>query len=222
MTTVAEAFQQLNILPWWSAGRVTQSFGENGEKGTDFALAGFGSPVGSLTGGQVVYVGDGGYAGSSIGQIVQVLTPDGRLLHYQHLKDSNVVMGQTVSPGDIVGTEGGCPVGAYPLAGGSCKWTDQYSTGAHIEVRESNSYNPNAGVWNQAWNPNNLAVFQQLAAGTAQAAPAPSLGIPNPFGNINLGQIGIKIGAFVLGLALVLIGMYVLFQHQIEGVGGAE
>jgi hypothetical protein len=166
--TISQLFSQLGLTQWWQTNRVTQFFGQNGEAGTDFGLGQFGVNVGSLTAGKVVYVGNGGYQGSSIGQIVQVLTPSNMLVHYQHLMTSNVQVGQQVLPGTVIGTGGGCPVGSYPnplSSSQGCTRYDQYSSGQHIEVRVSNSYNPSGGVWSQNWvNP--LSTFGQLAGQT--------------------------------------------------------
>lgn len=166
MTTALDIFKADNLPEWWV--NVTQSFGNNGEKGTDYGLGGFGKPVGSITSGKVVYVGNGGYPGSSIGQIVQIQAPDGKLLHYQHLMSTNLTVGQVVGVGDVVGLGGGCPVGAYPsgLAGNGCTRYDNFSTGQHIEVRESDTYNPAAGVWGQNWNPNNNQVYLNIVGST--------------------------------------------------------
>lgn len=162
--SVSKLFQQLGLIQWWDTSRVTQFFGQNGERGTDFGLGQFGANVGSLTAGKVVYIGNGGYPGSSIGQIVQVLMPNGGLVHYQHLMTSNVTVGQQVLPGTVLGTGGGCPVGKYPnplSSSQGCTSYDQYSSGQHIEVRYSPSYSPSGGVWSQAWT-NPLGIFQGL------------------------------------------------------------
>lgn len=225
MSTVAQAFQSLGLVQWWNFP--TQTFGQNGEKGTDFGMGGTGKPVGSLTPGRVVYVGDGGYPGSSIGQIVQVLTPDGKLLHYQHLKSSNVSVGQSVQVGTPVGTSGGCPVGAYSSDGQSCTRTDTFTTGQHIEVRIAGNYNPANGVWSQAWiNP--LATFISVAGQpatnvtTSIATSGSSSGSSGtPSANAWVDQIrgeGIKIGLFVLALVLAGFGFYLLFQKQMNGI----
>lgn len=168
-TTIQQLFQQLGLPLWWQ--NVTQAWGQNGEKGTDFGLGGFGKPVGSIVSGKVVYVGNGGYPGSSIGQIVQIQTANG-LIHYQHLMSSSVQVGQTVQPGTVIGTGGGCPTGCYPpgLVGNGCSCYDQYSTGQHIEVRWSPTYNPSGGVWSQAWQ-SPMSQFQQLVSGSTTGNP---------------------------------------------------
>lgn len=232
MTSVTDEFRKAGLIPWWNAS-VTQFFNGVGEKGTDYGLGSFKQPVGSISGGRVVYVGDGGYPGSSIGKIVQVLMPDGRLVHYQHLYDSSVVTGQVIQPGTVIGHGGGCPTGGYPAnnVGNACTFTDQYSTGQHIEVRLSTSYNPAGGVWSQNWiNP--LGAFQQLgnaayggplppvatgtsgsvASGGAIVAPVPA--------NTFFTDIGQKIGLMLLALTFVGVGFYLLFSQQINNAVG--
>lgn len=227
MSTISQLFDSLGLIKWWQSNLVTQGFGHNGEKGTDFGLGGFGKPVGSLTSGRVVYVGDGGYPGSSIGQIVQIQLPDGRLIHYQHLMNSSVQTGQLVVPGQVIGHGGGCPVGAYGQ-GNSCLWTDQYSTGQHIEVRLASSYNPALGVWSQNWiSP--LGAFQSLANNTASGATPPVSGgitvgtvvgsIPPPpiAPSTFFAQLGQHIALFLVALVLVGAGFYLAFSKQING-----
>ena len=169
MTTAADVFSAKGLTPWWQAN-VTQQFGgnANGEWGTDFAIAP-NTPIGSVTDGRVVFVGpDPNHPQSSIGQIVQVQAPDGSLFHYQHLRASSVQVGQSVAVGDTLGLSGGCPVGGY-ATGGGCSFTDAYSTGPHIEVRYSPSYNAAAGFWYQAWQ-DPLAIFRQYAGASVDGA----------------------------------------------------
>lgn len=207
MANPAGVFQQDGLVPWWNYP--TQTWGINGEQGTDFGLGGFGVPVGSLTAGRVVYVGDGGYPGSSIGQIVQVQSSDG-LYHYQHLQTANVQVGQTVNVGDILGTSGGCPVGAYGN-GTSCTRYDQYSTGEHIEVRWSPTYNPASGVWGQNWQ-NPLSQFLALSGSQAQTGNSTTSSTSGTSFFTNIGQ---KTGLLVVAIVLVGIGVYLLWGDQI-------
>lgn len=148
-TNVLAAFTARGLIQWWN--NPTQVWGQNGEKGTDYGMGGTGKPVGAIAPGTVVYVGNGGYPGSSIGEVIQILAPDGSLTHYQHMMTSSVVVGQKVYVGEVVGLGGGCPVGAYSSDGEHCTWYDKWSTGQHIEVRYSPTYVPALGVWSQAW-----------------------------------------------------------------------
>lgn len=228
MTTVAQAFAGLNLPEWWNL-HISQFFGQNSEEGEDYNFGSFGRPVGSITGGRVVYVGDGGYPGSSIGQIVQILTPGGQLIHYQHLMTSNVLKGQIVQVGTVIGTGGGCPVGAYG-SGTSCTRTDQFSTGEHIEVRYAPNYNAGGGVWSQAWQAP-ASIFKAMAgqattdvaSASSNANAATGAGSP-PIGATLISSIqsaGVKIGVFLLALVLVGAGFYLLFSKQIDAAGGA-
>lgn len=226
MTSVTDEFKQAGLIPWWNA-TVTQYFNGVGEKGTDFGLGSFKQPVGSISGGRVVYVGDGGYPGSSIGKIVQVLMPDGRLVHYQHLYDASVVQGQTITAGTVIGHGGGCPTGGYPSSGNACTFTDQYSTGQHIEVRIASSYNPALGVWQQTWiSP--LGTFQQLgnapfngplppiATGPSSTALPPGTIVAPVPASTFFTTLGQKIGLLLLALTLTGVGFYLLFSQQIN------
>lgn len=229
MPTVEQLFTQLNIPLWWKTP--TQLFNGGSEKGTDYSLGAMNQPVGSLTKGTVVYVGDGGLPGSSVGQIVQIRTNDGALLHYQHLKVAKVHTGQAVSTGDIIGLGGGCPVGGYfaDNSRNDCKFYDAYSTGQHIEVRYSPSYSAAGGVWNQNWlNP--AAIFTNLAgkpAGGNTNSPVGGAGQVSSGaggGSLPFALWGSKVGLFVLALVILSFGLYLLFQRQVNAAvrGGAK
>lgn len=143
---------QVKVFDYLSAylkGVLGYVFGQNGEKGIDIGVP-VGSPIGSISSGKVVAI-DSSNSGNSIGYVVQVLGADGTLWHYQHLSSirPGLAVGQNVSLGDVLAYSGGCAT--YNQDGSGCATTDQYSTGPHIEVRQSNSYNPNGGIWNQNW-----------------------------------------------------------------------
>lgn len=131
---------QLNGLPqWWN--HPTQRFGQTDvtggvEEGTDFAIP-FGSKIGSITAGKVLYVGKGGYNDPSLGTVVQVQSVDGSIMHYQHLNSSNLKVGQQIGVGTVIGFSGGS--------------RGRFSTGPHIEVRYASIYGLNAGIWSQKW-----------------------------------------------------------------------
>ena len=171
--------------------------------------------------------------------VIQVLTPNNTLVHYQHLMTSNVSVGQQVLPGTIIGTGGGCPVGAYPnplSSSQGCTSYDQYSSGQHIEVRVSPTYNQSGGVWNQAWS-NPLQTFQQMAGRTVSQSISglqnlgQSTGGQKPTGGDNstypatcppfdiaCGMASLfssntvrQVGLLFAGLILLLIGIQILF-----------
>lgn len=237
MTTVADVFSQIGLTQWWGK-TVSQTFGENGEMGTDFAMPS-GLAVGSITSGKVIYVGDAGYGHdpnhSSLGQVVQVLNNDGSLIHYQHLEKASVRVGQAVQPGTVIGLSGGCPVGAYvnPLGRNGCTngATDQWSTGTHIEVRWASKYNPNGGVWSQSWvNP--LTTFLNMSkqdAGNSsatltstgsspiqQTSSAPSTSQQSGNWLDSVKAFAEKSGLFILGVVIAIMGLYLIFKDQID------
>jgi hypothetical protein len=219
MTTIDSIFQGLGLQEWWA--KPTQYFGQSGEEGTDYSLGGTGQPVGAISGGQVIYVGDP-YANdpnhSSLGYVVQVLGNDGYLYHYQHLESPSVNVGDSVGPGSVVGVSGGCPVGAY-ASNGQCTRTDAWSTGPHIEVRLA-KYNPNGGVWNQAWQ-NPYTTFLNMGGGPGSSAPVVNGSSASTTSSTSssgsLAGFGQRVGIFLGALILFGFGAFLLFKPQIEG-----
>lgn len=143
---------QVKVFDWLTAylkGVLGYVFGQNGEKGIDIGVP-VGTPVGNLVSGKVVAI-DSTNANNSIGYVVQVHGDNHQLWHYQHLSSlrPGLAVGQNVGLGDVIGYSGGCA--SYLQDGSGCSTTDQWSTGPHIEVRESQTWDPNQGVWNQAW-----------------------------------------------------------------------
>lgn len=218
---LAKQFKQLGLIPWWQQP-IGQDYGQNGEKGTDYDMP-YGSPVGSLTDGTVVYAGLppdsmknlGGGVPNSLGYVVQVKNSDGSIIHYQHLKSlgANITPGKTVQIGDVVGNSGGLP-------------RDQWSTGPHIEVRYSPTYNSGAGIWGQNWQPpGNLFKQLQLRAptGTPQTStvdqpacapwdiPCILSGITSP-----LRAFAVKVALFIVGAILLIIGFLILTRPDIS------
>lgn len=223
MSTASSIFQGLGLRQWWNYP--TQYFGTNGEMGTDFGMGTTGQPVGSLTSGTVVYANNP-YANdpnhSSLGYVVQVLSPDGYLYHYQHLQSPAVHVGDVISVGSVVGVSGGCPVGCYG-SNGQCTCTDQWTTGEHIEVRRA-AYNGNASdpVWGQSWQ-DPYQAFLQLAGGSATSGAGAwngatygssgTTGTPGSSG-ANLTAFAQKAGLFAIAIILILFGFYLLFKKQ--------
>lgn len=157
---VSQIFSQKKLTPWWSTPTQRYGQGTGGqygtEEGTDFAVN-YGTNIGSITAGKVVYVGNGGINDPSLGTIVQIQQLDGSVLHYQHLAGSNLKVGQAVSVGDIVGVSGG--------------QRGLYSSGPHIEVRYAPSYQLAKGVWLQNW----VDSYQYITS-TTKATPQPPIG----------------------------------------------
>lgn len=134
-----QLFQQNNLMQWW--GHPTQRFGQadvtgGHEEGTDFNVP-YGTKIGSLSTGKVVYVGNGGINDPSLGTVVQIQGTDGSITHYQHLRSSPLKKGQLVNVGTPIGFSGG--------------QRGRYSSGPHIEVRYASIYNMNRGIWSQTW-----------------------------------------------------------------------
>jgi len=163
--TTAQLFQQQGLPQWWN--HPTQRFGQTDvvgglEQGTDFSLP-YGSKVGSISSGKVVYVGTGGFNDPSLGKVVHIQGADGSIVHYQHLASSGLKVGQLVQPGTLIGLSGG--------------QRGRFSSGPHIEVRYASIYSFNSGVWSQHWiDP--LQTIMKLTGGK----PAGSIGGGKPYG----------------------------------------
>lgn len=155
--TIAQHFQQQGLVQWWQ--NPTQRFGQGSgqygtEEGTDFAVS-LGTPIGSITSGKVLYVGTGGYNDPSLGYIVQVQGSNGSILHYQHLKSTNLKAGQTVGIGSVIGLSGGQP--------------GRFSSGPHIEVRYANNYGGST-MWLQHWLDSYPTIKSIVASNPANSA----------------------------------------------------
>jgi hypothetical protein len=216
-TSVGRVFTAQGLPQWWTM-RPSKGYDGKSEKGQDYSLP-LNTPVGSLTSGRVVYASQmHSDPGSSVGYIVQVEQADGSLIHYHHLRSINVVEGQYVHVGDVLGRSGGCPADGYGAQG--CTRTDKYTTGPHIEVRYAPSYDPSKGPWNQQF------VAPQTGFNYYASAPVDDnlLSFGNPGGcqhSINL-PAGISIcmdagedlfirSGFVLGGTLLITLALVLF-----------
>lgn len=223
MSTPLQIFQSQGLWAWWlqNNGKGTNPFNGVTEKGIDFANS-YGTPIGAIQGGQVIVRE---HFNNSIGDLVVIQSSSGYWL-YQHLT-SSLQLGDTIPTGGIVGTENGLPV-------------DVYSTGPHIEVRYSPTYNTKIDSWLQPWiNP--LPVFTMI--GNEQD----NTGIPfttsiggqlsntlnstnllsdstNPLNNV-LGGFDFTrfIDAtilFILALTFIIVGFVLLMSKTIENNSG--
>lgn len=220
-------FAANHLVIWWQQA-IGQSFGVNGEKGTDFNMP-YRTPVGAIEGGEVVYAGlppDSKVPGqTSLGYVVQIKNVDGSILHYQHLDSlaPGLAAGDFVAPGQVIGNSGGLPV-------------DNFSTGPHIEVRYSPTYNAGAGIWGQNWQ-NPIPYFQKLGASmkpgttgvsTIGTAYGPTGTPSSQFTSSNcapwdigcllaqlepwLRGVGVRVGLFLLGVLLLIFGFLLVAQ----------
>lgn len=138
--TVDQVFQAKGLWRWY-ASPVTNRYDGASEKGQDYSTT-WGTPIGIVAGGTVVRTA---HFTDSVGDVVEIQAGDGSVWLYQHIT-SRVRRGQTVSTGDVVGTENGLPV-------------DQHSTGPHIEVRycPPGRWSASIDSWSEPWvNPASL------------------------------------------------------------------
>ena len=216
--TLADVFHANGLSTWWTAPD-TQDFNGKSEFGTDYAVAPT-SPVGAIQGGKVVYAQEApGHPGSSLGNIVIVETADGQAWEYLHLRKLNVKEGDYVQPGDVVGLSGGCPANGYQQGGG-CSYTDQFSTGPHIEVRHADAYNPSGAPWTMNWtNPKSL--IDSLGGGVPLGGVGQSL-LPSGVG-FQAGpwvELLIRAGIIIAGVAFIAIAVFVFMQgnHTVQNI----
>lgn len=173
--SVAQIFQQKGYVQWWN-WPIGQSYGQNGEQGVDYAGP-LNTAIHSIVGGKVVYSGYSGDA--SLGYVIQIATASGAVWHFQHMNSSMVRVGQSVNVGDTLGVSGGPP--------------GQYSTGPHIEVRYSPTFNPalatGSGIGGAYWSDGkwqNPVGMINATAGSAPGTPVSSNGGgPFPGGSWN-------------------------------------
>lgn len=229
-----KVFNTNKLVIWWQ-NAIGQKYGQNGEKGTDFDMP-FNTPVGAISGGTVVYAGLppdsmknlGGGVPNSLGYVVQVKNSDGSIIHYQHLKSlgPGIASGRFIAAGDVIGNSGGLPI-------------DQWSTGPHIEVRYSPTWN-SSSIWSQNWQ-DPLPYFSKLGAsfkpGTVGqntiGTPQGPTGTPSaPYTSQNcapwdigclmsgvtagLRSIGVRIALFIVGAILLIIGFLILTRPDIS------
>lgn len=125
------------LFPWltYLNSKDNQTFGENGETGTDLAMP-MHTPITSLTDG--VVVGAGYYGGGGVVAISSQVMGRVRSVYYQHLDLNQVAVGDKITTGQEIGLSGG------QLSGGLHPAQLEFSTGPHIEVGLDAPY---GGMW---------------------------------------------------------------------------
>ena len=146
--TIADVFHAKGLWLWWeqNGGKGTNLYNGVTEKGIDYANV-FGTPIGVAVGGKIVRLV---HHTDSQGDVTELQAADGSVWLYQHIT-AKVKVGDTLGVGGIIGTENGLPI-------------DQFSTGAHIEVRycPPGRWNPGIDSWVEPWvNP--FAIFSTLS-----------------------------------------------------------
>jgi murein DD-endopeptidase MepM/ murein hydrolase activator NlpD len=150
--TIADVFHAKGLWLWWeqNGGKGTNLYNGVTEKGIDYANV-FGTPIGVAVGGKIVRLV---HHTDSQGDVTELEADDGSIWLYQHIT-AKVKVGDKLGVGGIIGTENGLPI-------------DQFSTGAHIEVRycPPGRWNPNIDSWVEPWvNP--YAIFSTLSSKNA-------------------------------------------------------
>lgn len=116
---------------------------------------------------------------SSVGYVIQIQAGDGSIMHFQHMLSTPLRNGNAVAVGDIVGVAGGCPEGCY--GPNQCSCVDDWSTGAHIEVR----YSPRQVPGNAPWCNGNWIDPIPVVTAIVGGLPVSASGGQNPFTGIS-------------------------------------
>lgn len=158
----------INELKSWLSD-ISQPFGVNGETGIDIGQRGLGgkaidNPVYAVTGGTVLGV-TSQYGGGGVVSVKSNINYAGingpASIYYQHLDEVLAKVGETISPGQLIGLSGG------QLSGGHNPSSSKYSTGPHIEIGINAPYGKaNKSAWSPLGpNVNPLGFFQALSKG---------------------------------------------------------
>jgi hypothetical protein len=114
------------MASWWEQFQITQGFGQNGERGTDYGVP-FHTPLELPFGGQVVSEGYHGWGGEvdvatfvpGLGKVTESIL---------HLDQILVPQGAEIPAGGVVGLSGG------QLSGGLHPNDPKFSSGPHTEI----------------------------------------------------------------------------------------
>ena len=141
---------------------ISQSFGQNGEEGTDFAMPEH-VEITTPVGGTIRTVDDGN---KNWGRAVYVQMPNGWTFFVGHLFDFAVQDGQQVAPGQILGTSGGGKDAPSP----------GNSQGPHVEIRFIDPQGGNVDplpILNQVFQGVSYGNWQNgLFLGSSQVSPS--------------------------------------------------
>lgn len=158
------------MASWWDVFGITQSFGQNGELGTDFGTP-QDTPITVPFGGKVTGVGYYPWGGEVDIQTSIPGFPSITDETVLHLDQISVTLGQVLNPGDLIGLSGG------QLVGGSHPTSAQYSNGPHTEI----DFFTGSPFKSASVDPT-----QVLPAASSGTAGALSFPIPNPFGGVSV------------------------------------
>lgn len=181
------------------------------------------TPITAIKSGKVVQADYAVWNGAAGGGEIFVKPDDGSTeYYYYHLDQNQVVAGQHVNAGDVVGLSGG------QNSGGSHNTDPMWSTGPHLHVGYFTSFtNTPVGTRPEGPDITPTITYLKMSGGssppltpTQQAAASSSGGSVNqlsPAQATQLASSGLtKIAIFFVALALVGGGAYLLFRKQIN------
>lgn len=172
----------------------------------------FHTPITALASGTITQIGYKPWGGQLTYKLDQPINgvPYAFYIHLDQL-NPNLAVGQHINAGDLIGLSGGQNTGGYSPEAST--WSSQPQTGFGL------SNGPVFGVGN-GWNTNPLG-FPQLDP-TSYLMNLKNGGTPNntqgatnnsPFSLSGGGQ---KIGLFLIGLTIFILGFYLLLSKQIN------
>lgn len=213
----------------WYSFPVTQSFGQNGEKGTDLGTP-EGTPLTAPYEGTVTKVGYYPWGGE-----VDIARPNGQMGYYfLHLDQimSNIVQGAKIQAGELLGYSGG------ELGGGTSATHHPagslYSSGPHSEfgflpwghVNPQDAINQlkQSGISSHGSTPaqgtqvdlqSSLGGFANgVLGGTAQGTQGFLAGLLSAFGLTDPKELFIRSAFMIMGLIIILIGLIITFSRS--------
>lgn len=204
--------------PWYDFSRI-DNFGQIDPQGDYYKpdsniLTPYGYPVTSLLSGTVTSVQRTGYGQSVV--TIKLDEPLNNLathMFYEHMHNATVFTGQHVASGTQIGTANdqgeGANLGVGLYSG------DVYGSGDAWSILQKDLAPGGAGLLNPTTLLNSAkdgvignGVYSPLTSTVSSTTSGGSL--------LDFGNIGVKIGIFLLAVAAVIGGLYVLFQHQVD------
>lgn len=210
------------VQAWWTYPRI-DNFGTIDPAGpyykpdSNIQLPG-GYPIVAILPGTVTSVQATSYGQNMV--TVKLDTPLNSLAthtFYEHMSASTVTVGQHLSAGDLLGYNN--PLGGVPLGFGLYNG-DVYGSGPAWNQLQSDLAPGGAGLLNPVKLLNGFAKsdtyqpdYGKYNGGTVGGTSTSSSGTPTSSG---IQSFAVKAGLFLMALAFVAIGFYIIFKPQID------
>lgn len=139
--------------------------------------------------------------------------------YYYHLDTLNTHVGQHLNAGDVIGLSGGQNIG------GSNPSSTSMSSGPHTHVGFFTNFK-DTPLGSRPFGPDITSLINTLKSGgqvqgniSSGESSVPS---PSQSGISFFSNLGQKAGLFVIALIFIIIGFYMLFSKQINGMAGIK